>query len=430
MNTVNSYKYLGLFQDIKNQITGNVLKSNSKLESIRSLSIKKNLSTTTVEKAYLQLLVEGYIYSIPKSGYYVSNIDRIVSQESKYDVLPLDTKTHQNNALTEDMFDMKLYKSITNKVFNYYQDELLQECSPNGEELLREEIRKYVLKERDVICDKSQIIIGPGIQNLLHILLSLKDYETVSYLSPGFQKALNMFSLKGYQLFSHNNISNILSSTTDYLYISPSNIYPTGETLKIKDRIKLIKWAQNNDSYIIEDDYNFFIKYNNYTVPSIHSLDRSRVIYMGSFSKILLPSMRISFMILPTSLYEFYHLQYQTFSQGVSKLEQFSLALFFKEGLFYRHTRKLYNTYKKKNEWFQSAIKEYIEKGIVSLRGTESNLHVLIDFNKTVDMNNFIDSCQSRNYKFSVTDNQNSILFPYSGIKNEEMKSVIKSLFR
>ena len=200
--------------------------------------------------------------------------------------------------------------------------------------------------------------------------------------------------------------------------------------MKIQDRIKLIQWAQNNNSYIIEDDYNFFIKYNNYTVPSIHSLDRARVIYMGSFSKILLPSMRISFMILPTSLYDIYKQQYQTFSQGVSKLEQFSLALYFKEGLFYRHTRKLYSTYKKKNTCFQNAIEEYIAIGVVILRGTESNLHVIIDFNKKNDMNYFIDSCQSKNYKFSIINNQNSVLFPYSGIRNEEMKSVIKSLFR
>jgi len=430
MNSVKSYKYLQLFRDIKVQITSNVLKSHSKLESIRSLAKKKNLSTTTVEKAYLQLLVEGYLYSVPKSGYYVSPIDTIVSQEPTIQVSPIIDQAFQNNALTSDMFDMKLYKSITNKVFNYYQTALLQECSPNGEEILREEIQKYVLKERDVICDKSQIIVGPGIQNLLHILLSLKDFETLSYLSPGFHKALSMFSLKGYQLFSHKSISNILAASTDYLYISPSNIYPTGETLKIQDRIRLIQWSQRNNSYIIEDDYNFFIKYNNFTVPSIQSLDQSRVIYMGSFSKTLLPSMRISFMILPISLYNLYKQQYQRFSQGVSKLDQFSLALYFKEGLFYRHTRKLYSIYKKKNECFQSAIETYIKKGIISLRGTESNLHVIIDFSKKEDMNYFIESCQSRNYKYSNIDQQNSVLFPYSGIENMDMESVIKSLFQ
>lgn len=429
MNMKTSYKYIELFQDIKNQISNNTLSRNSKLESIRSYAKRKNLSTTTVEKAYLQLLVEGYIYSKPKSGYYVSTIENIVSQETNSNVVPIITKPYQNNALTEDMFDMKQYKSITNKVFNYYPKELLQECSPNGEEILREEIRKYVLKERGVLCDKSQIIIGPGIQNLLHTLISLKDYETLSYLSPGFQKALNMFSLKGYQLFSHKNISNILHSRTDYLYISPSNIYPTGESLKIQDRIQLIKWAQNNDSYIIEDDYNFFIKYNNYTVPSIQSLDPSRVIYMGSFSKTMLPSMRISFMILPTTLYDLYKNRYQTFSQGVSKLEQLSLALYFKEGLFYRHTKKLYNIYKKKNECFQLAIDKYVNQGRISLKGTDSNLHVIITFISKDDLNYFIDSCQSRNYKFSFIDRQFSILFPYSGIINHEMNSVIQSLF-
>jgi len=430
MNSINTYKYSELFKDIQKKIINNILASHSKLESIRSLAKRMNLSTTTVERAYLQLLAEGYIYSKPKSGYYVSNIENIVSQESKSKVTPISVKPSQNNALTEDMFDIKQYKSITNKVFNYYHNELLQECSPNGEELLREEIRKYVLKERGVVCNNSQIIIGPGTQNLLHILLSLKDYETISYLTPGFQKALNMFSLKGYQLFSHKKISNILNSRTDYLYISPSNIYPTGESLKIQDRIQLIKWAQTNNSFIIEDDYNFFIKYNNYTVPSIQSLDPSRVIYMGSFSKTLLPSMRISFMILPTFLFNLYRNQYQTFSQGVSKLEQLSLALYFQEGLFYRHTKKLYSIYKRKNECFRKAIDKYVAHGVITLKGTESNLHVLIEFGQTQDMLHFIEECQSRNYKYSYIDKKNTLLFPYSGIENNDMNKIVESLFK
>lgn len=425
-----TFKYQELFQEIKTQITNNILKSNTKLDSIRTVAKRRNLSTTTVEKAYIQLFVEGYIYSKPKSGYYVSNIEKIVPQDSISQIESIPVTLSQNNALTEDMFDMKTYKSIINRVINYYSNELLHECAPNGEVMLREEIRKYVLKERDVKCNINQIIIGPGIQSLLHTLLSLKDYETISYLSPGFTKALNMFSLKGYQLFSHKSISNILSSTTDYLYISPSNIYPTGESLKIQDRVQLIKWAQSNDTYIIEDDYNFFIKYNNYTVPSIHSLDQARVIYMGSFSKTLLPSMRISFMILPESLYTLYQKKYQTFSQGVSKLEQLSLALYLKEGLFYRHTKKLYNTYKKKNEIFQDAISYYIQNEIITLRGTDSNLHVIIEFKKEEDFKQFTHNCQSRNYKYTIIDDQKSVLFPYSGIRNEDMSKTIHNLFK
>lgn len=430
MNSNITFKYQELFYEIKTQIIGKNLQSDTKLDSIRTLATKRNISTTTVEKAYLQLLVEGYIYSIPKSGYYVSNIDTIVPQEHSSMIEPITTNIHQNNALTRDIFDVKTYKSILNKVMNEYSDELLYECLPNGEALLREEIRKYVLKERDVQCDVNQIIIGPGIQNLLHILLSLQDFETVSYLRPGFKKALNMFSLNGYQLFSQNTISDIVSARTDYLYISPSNIYPTGESLLIQDRIRLIKWAQNNDSYIIEDDYNFFIKYNNYTVPSIQSLDQSRVIYMGSFSKTLLPSMRISFMILPKSIYTMYLNQYQTFSQGVSKLEQLALALYFKEGLFYRHTKKLYSAYKKKNHIFRDSIDEYVKDNTVSLRGTESNLHVILDFTESSRMNQFIENCRLNNYKYTMIDHENSLIFPYSGIKNEAIKDIIDSLFK
>lgn len=430
MNNNISYKYQDLFDDIKNQINHQVLKKHTKLDSIRHIAKKRNISTTTVEKAYLQLVVEGYIYSIPKSGYYVSDIEQLNSNPTTIDVPVIKNTTYKNNALTFDMFDFKIYKSIMNKVINYYSDELLEECTPNGEIELREEIRKYVLKERDVKCDVNQIVIGPGTQNLLQVLLSLVDYETVSFLAPGFKKALNMFSLNDYQLFSHNSIKQVLTSHTDYLYISPSNIYPTGESLKINDRISLIKWAQQNNNYIIEDDYNFFIKYNSYTVPSIHSLDPSHVIYLGSFSKTLLPSMRISFMILPDKLYALYQQKYQTFSQGVSKLEQLTLALYFKEKLFTRHTRKLYNTYKKKNKLFLKHIEQYIDSGLISVRGEESNLHVLITFHQPHSINHFIERCKAMNYKYTIINQVNSLLFPYSGIENSKMEETISYLFQ
>ncbi len=139
--------------------------------------------------------------------------------------------------------------------------------------------------------------------------------------------------------------------------------------------------------------------------------------------------MRISFMILPQSLYELYQKKYQTFSQGVSKLEQLSLAFYLKEGLFYRHTKKLFNTYKKKNEVFREVIQEYIMDNTISLRGTDSNLHVVIDFKKQNSMDHFVKVCQLKNYKYTVIDENKSILFPYSGIENSEMVTIMNQLF-
>jgi len=430
MPKINIPLYHRLYEDIKDKIIHNEYKKNSKLESIRSLSSRLDISTTTVEKAYNQLLVEGYIKSIPRSGFVVMDVHNLSKGKFHSYIDPIEHPVQENNKLTVDLFDIKSYKATINKILNYESDKLYTELDPRGEEELREEIRKYILKERDVKCDVNQIIVGPGIQNLLTILLSITDSNTVTYLDPEFKKAMNIFRSFHYTLKPRQNTTEIARLKADFLYISPSNIYPTGEVLKAQERNKIIKWAHTNNSYIIEDDYNFFIRYNSYTIPSIHSYDNGeRVIYMGSFSKTIIPSIRISYMVLPLELYNVYKERYNDFSQGVGKLEQLSLALFMKEGLYQRHTKKLYNLYKDKNTIMKQALEKYNKKKVFTIRGTDSNLHVVLDFKTKKNLNTFIRNCDRYYLKYEIIQNQNSVIFPYSGIENNHIPKLVRDLF-
>jgi len=430
MEKMNIPLYQRLYEDIKYKIRRNEYKKNTKLESIRSLAKKLDISTTTVEKAYNQLLIEGYIISIPRSGYIVLAVDLLEQSRHKPLVEPIVTPSYPNVKLTEDLFDIKNYKAILNKVINYESEKLYTECDPRGEIELREEIRKYVLSERDVKCDVNQIVIGPGIQNLLHILLNISHKKSVTYLTPEFKKAMNVFRAYKYTLKPRRTIKEISRIKADYLYISPSNIYPTGEVIKVKSRNDIIKWSKQNDAYIIEDDYNYFLRYNSYTVPSIHSYNNGgNVIYMGSFSKIFLPSLRLSFMILPVPLYNIYKENYNRFSQGVSKLEQLTLARFMKEGCFRRHTKKLYNLYKEKNEAITSSLVRQNKHKNFSIRGNDSNLHVILDFRTKYFLNTFIRNCDRYSLKYEKINGSNSVIFPYSGIETKDIKKLIKDLF-
>ena len=430
MEKLNIPLYQRLYEDIKYKIRRNEYKKNTKLESIRSLAKRLDISTTTVEKAYNQLLIEGYITSIPRSGYVVLAVDLLEKSFHKPLVDPIIANTYPNDKLTSDLFDIKNYKAIVNKVLNYDSEKLFTECDPRGEEELREEIRKYVLSERDVKCDVNQIIIGAGIQNLLHILLNISEKKSVTYLTPEFKKATKVFKAYGYTLKPRKSIKEISRIKADYLYISPSNIYPTGEVIKVKERNEIIKWSKQNDSFIIEDDYNFFLRYNSYTVPSIHSYNNGEnVIYMGSFSKTFLPSMRLSFMILPVPLYNIYKENYSEFSQGVSKLEQLSLARFMKEGCFRRHTKKLYNLYKEKNEAITSSLIRQNKHKNFKIRGNDSNLHVILDFKTKYFLDTFKRNCNRYDLKFDVINGSNSVIFPYSGIETKNIKKLIKDLF-
>ncbi len=429
MKRVNNTLYHNLYTDIKNKILANEYKKNSKLESVRKLAKRLNLSTTTVEKAYNQLLIEGYVKSVPRSGYIVLDVHDLDQSKYKRIVEPIREDKKINTALTEDLFDIKQYKTMTNKVFNYYPNLLYEACDPRGEVELREEIRKYILKERDVKCDIDQIVVGPGIQSLLNILLSITSGKTVTYLTPEFSKAMTIFKGYNYTLKPRKSTTEIVRLKSDFLYISPSNTYPTGEVLRRQERNKIINWAREQDTYVIEDDYNFFIRYNSYTIPSIFSIDEGRnVIYMGSFSKMILPSIRISYMVLPISLYNVYKKVYQNFSQGVSKLEQLSVALFMKEGLFERHTKKLYNAYREKNGLLLEEIKEY-NNNKFKVRSTDSNLHIVIDFNKKEYFSTFTRNLDREHLSYEIINKQNSVIFPYSGISNEDMKKTIYNLF-
>ena len=134
-------------------------------------------------------------------------------------------------------------------------------------------------------------------------------------------------------------------------------------------------------------------------------------------------------MVLPKELYNIYKDHYTDYSQGVSKLEQLSLALFMKEGLYKRHTKKLYNLYKEKNEIMKKALEKFNKYKNFTIRGTDSNLHVVLDFKTKKHMTTFQKNCERSHLKYDVITGSNSIIFPYSGIENTDIPKLVKNLF-
>lgn len=427
--TKQTLKYDLVYETIKNNIINDYYTPGSKLESIRQYAKKHNISTTTVEKAYNQLVVEGYITSKARSGFYVENVHKIQKSTTEESVPPIVYYPHQNDQITPCMFDTLEYKRVTNHVLNHHKEALLTQCHPSGEIELKQQIRSFLLEERNVHCDLNQIIIGAGIQSLLHILLGLKDYSNVAYLTPEFTKAITVFRHYKYKTIASHQFDQLLKHPADYLYISPSNMYPTGEILKVNERNKLIEWAHQFDSYIIEDDYNYLMRYNSEVIPSIQSFDANHVIYIGSFAKTLLPSIRMSYMVLPPSLYKIYQKNHHHFAQSVSKLEQLSVATYIEQGLYHKHLKKLSKLYKEKNEIILNALTPYLNDTL-SIRSTDANLHLVFDFNYKQDKVRFKQRCDQYQLKTLDIPNTSSIIFPYSGIENKDIPLMINDLFK
>ena len=204
---------------------------------------------------------------------------------------------------------------------------LLSYSEPQGETELREAISEYILKKRNVAASPDRIVIGAGTQSLLHILCSLIDKrQTVSLPDRSFVQGTALFEDYGFDV-------RYRYKDADIIYVSPSHMTRWGDVMPNKRRIELTKYSAANGSLVIEDDYESDFQYNSRPTPSLYALSGgSNVVYLGSFSRLLLPSIRISFMILTNELAQNYRQNIYKFSQTASKTEQMALCSFIRDG--------------------------------------------------------------------------------------------------
>lgn len=447
--------YIQLYEYIKREISCGAIEKNTKLPSIRQLANYLNMSRTTIETTYHQLCMEGYIVSAPKVGYYVSPIESNSFQYNKKTLghpLPsekdTETKAVEYDFMTEDIdrdaFSFLVWKKYINKALRE-STRFLSYGSFQGEPELRKEIAKYLHQSRGVVCAPDQIIVGAGVQSLLNILAAIlkPSYPTIAFEDPGFKKAHVIFKDHDYKVTPIQlgedgiNIKQLSESQAKIVYVSPSHQFPMGTTMPINSRIQLLNWAHLNESLIIEDDYDSELRYFGRPIPSLQGLNNGeRVIYMGSFSKILLPSLRISYMILPENLFAKYLFQLGGYSQTSSKIEQIALSLFMKEGLFEKHIRKLRKIYAKKNQILTEAI-DRIMGDRVEIAGRETGLHVLLKIKSAYDSDEIAKLAEKvgvkviplSHYSMKTTPTQYPlVLLSYGGIPREHIEPAIRLL--
>lgn len=405
--------YLQLYDYIKEGIISNELMADEKLPSIRRLATEIKLSVTTINLAYQQLLVEGYIYSKPKSGYYISPITAFDESVTTIKDKPTPLAPQKNNdmpqifpmQLTEDFddviaqdespylyddeaFDFVKWKKSLAKVLNDHYDLLLSEGNPQGEYSLRYEIHKYLYQIRGIETRPEDIIIGAGTQQMAGQLskLALMDGITDMVIeNPGYVPAYNIFQDYGLNLHSANVDKDGIS--LDYIprdrrlviYTSPSNQFPTGAVMPAGKRYDLLFLAGENGSYIIEDDYDSELRYFGKPIPPLKSLDKNdSVIYLSSFSSTLFPAVKISYMVLPKRLSNIFHSMQGQYTQTCSKSEQLALAYYMEDGNYQSHVRKVRRLYTQKLQATINAFEKYA-KNTVSLIHSSSGINMLIE---------------------------------------------------
>ena len=376
--------YIQLYHSIIKEIKNGQLTGDEKMPSIRQLSLNMGISRTTVENTYAQLVSEGYMYSQPQKGYYITpmkfkklhhqvyNMDYnkianyISSHEYQYDFT--------GEYVEYKNFDMKLWKKNINRALVEYDSELYHIGQVFGENVLKEQICDYFKRVRGINAEYNQIIIGSGMQGLLEPLSRLfqnREYHVFSIENPGFNMAKDVFKRSGFTISPIRLKNNVLDiealnekeSNAHICFTSPSYQFPYGAIMPMNIRLDLLEWANRTKSYIIEDDYNNEFQYIGKPIRSLQGMDiHERVIYIGSFSTLLLPSIRISFMVLPKELLSSYFEENYKGTQSASKLEQLTLSIMLKNGDFGKHIRRLRKNYR--NKYF--LMKKYLHKHLAS----------------------------------------------------------------
>ncbi len=395
------FLYIQIYEAVKVQILSGDMVSGEKLPSLRRLAKELAVSITTVDLAYSQLLVEGYINSRPHSGFYISNVfpaEASPASETEDAEKREDGEIYPPSPYIYDpqVFDFVKWKKCAARVFNQCSELLMFEGDTQGELPLRREISRYIYRFRGVNASPEQIVIGAGTQQItghLSRILSRIGISLVSLEAPGYLPVQSMFTDGGFTVLhipvSQEGISieQLPSNISSAVYVSPSNQFPTGAVMPIGRRHQLLKWAKDNNSIIIEDDYDSELRYFGKPVPAMQGLDKdNRVVYLGSFSSTLFPAVKISYMVLPPDLAEIFKSIKSQYTQTCSKAEQLTLAFFMEEGHYYTGIRRLRSLYARKLETVLASIHHHGRGKIVAL-DTKSGitLNLLVQSNQKAE---------------------------------------------
>jgi GntR family transcriptional regulator / MocR family aminotransferase len=388
--------YTQLYNRIKDDILSGKLPSHSKLPSVRDLAAELSVSRNTVESSYLELYSEGYIYSKPRSGYFVSALAQdavllsLPRKRRERDPLPelpapCDIDFHPAR-LDPQAFPLPLWRRCILDSLRQSSGELIQYHEPQGELGLRSNIQKYLERSRGVVCDPEQIVICSGLQHSLDIVAHLlkERRPVVGVENPGYHLPRSVFRNHSFELIpipvgsGGIDLDLLETSGSTIAYVTPSHQFPIGCVMPVANRLKLIEWAKSDGKLIIEDDYDSELRYHGKPIPSLQGLHPGgNIIYLGTFSKVLSPALRVSYLILPHSLLSAYRRLFQDYFCSVSLLEQRTLAEFMEQGHWDRHLRRMRTLYKKKHDALLRTVDRHFGDRAVIV-GQGAGLHVVL----------------------------------------------------
>ena len=381
--------YEQVYHFFKKEILEKNLKSGARLPAVRQLASDLEVSNNTVIKAYDQLLQEGYLRNEPRKGLFIEKLEKLhlydVVVGSKQKQVAQKFKYNLSHAQVDQRnFPVKEWRKMSQMALDSLRCQIHQYEEEAG---FKEQLVNYLYKSRGVKSDPGQVVICSGTSGVAAFLSILfkETHKQLIFEEPGYNEVRNVFSKNGFRILpivmtrQGIDLKKLPSTHHHLLYVIPSHQYPTGAVMPVQQRLKLIQWAVKTNSYIIEDDYDSEFRYKGKPIPSLQAIDHSdRVIYTGTLSKSLMPSLRVAYIVLPKNL-KWKEPALEYLSLNVSFLTQKTLALFFEHGHWERHLRRMRKVYSRKYYHTVHCIKKILGDKVsfhISHAGLYLVLHV------------------------------------------------------
>ena len=409
--------YLKIYEDLKNKIEKNEYPENSKLPSIRQLALKYKLNNITIMKAFTLLEKEGYIIKKRGIGIFVKSKESLFYNTPSNNLIETFKvgQLKENNRInfasgtpSEDAYPFEIFKKLYSDVLEEYGPKIMLYHPTQGLDELREVIKKTV-EDKGILISKDDIQITSGSQQGLDLILktlSSKRKNKIVVGNPTYHGALNTFktNCKIYPVemeedgFNLTQLEEILSKEKiSFIYTTMDFSCPTGVSWSEEKKQKLILLAKKYNTLIVEDDFASELSFYNSPRTSIKSLDSDNktVIYIKSFSKIIMPGLRLAYMIAPTELISKIVTVKFTTDISTSALDQKVLANFLKGNFLKLHIENLIKIYKERYLVLTEKLKEIPFLDVIY--NIDGGFYVWIKLNDTIDSSQFYLKCKENN---------------------------------
>lgn len=443
--------YEQIYDYIKTDIQSGRIPYGEKLPSTRFLSKHLEVSRSTVELAYEQLLSEGYIESVPYKGFFVAQIDELYhlkkdkpqpqrerkeARRYRYDFTP--------NGVDLKSFPYNVWRKLSKDILLDDRTELFRSGDSQGEYGFRSAICSYLYQARGVDCTPDQIIVGAGSDYILMLLgMILGMDHTIAFEDPTYKQAYRMAGGMSYNCIPVSmdkngmKVTELEKSGADIAYVTPSHQYPTGVIMPIRRRMELLKWAcEEQGRYIVEDDYDSEFRYKGKPIPALKGYDASdKVIYLGTFSKSIAPAIRLSYMVLPKPLQEAYEQKARFVNSTVSKVDQLIVQKFIEEGYYERHLNKTRALYKSRHDVLIEELRPMAD--ICTISGENAGVHLLLTFQNGMAEEELIDRAARADIRvyglsdYRIRENceeKATILLGYANLTEDQIREAARLL--